>query len=124
MHGTDINPSRSYVGPRPTLFVASVRPLHCRSLSDAFPHVGRTLANRWRRLYSFCFSADRVFQNCRIITSNPPSFPPKINNSWGSAGWKGFSSQHVTQMAAQHTTFTILITCTRYLYKKVQIRKK
>jgi hypothetical protein len=57
-----INPFRSYVGPRPTLwfscsapmsedvrhvFVAFVaRPLRCRSLSDTFPHVVRTLANR------------------------------------------------------------------------------
>jgi hypothetical protein len=30
-----------------------------------------------------------LFQNCRIITSNPPtSFPPKINKSWGVCGWQ------------------------------------
>jgi hypothetical protein len=28
----------------------------CRNLSDGFPHVVRNLANRWRRLYSSCFS--------------------------------------------------------------------
>jgi hypothetical protein len=31
---------------RHVFFVAFVRPLRCRSLSDAFPHVARTLANR------------------------------------------------------------------------------
>jgi hypothetical protein len=56
-----LTPFRSYVGPRPTLWfscsapvsedvrhvcVAFVHPLHCRSLSDAFPHVVQTLANR------------------------------------------------------------------------------
>jgi len=42
---------------RHVFFVAFVRPLRCRSLFDAFPHVVQTLANRKRRLYSFCFSA-------------------------------------------------------------------
>jgi hypothetical protein len=30
-----------------------------------------------------------LFQNCRIITSNPTtSFPHKINKSWGLCGWQ------------------------------------
>jgi hypothetical protein len=41
-----LNPFWSYVGPRPTLWF---------SWSDAFPHVVRTLANRYCGLYSFCF---------------------------------------------------------------------
>jgi hypothetical protein len=45
----------SDVGRRPTWFLLRLLAC-CRSLSDAFPHVVRTLANRWRRLYSFCFS--------------------------------------------------------------------
>jgi hypothetical protein len=69
------NPFWSYVRPHLTwfscsapmsedalhFFVASVRPLRCRSLSDAFPHVVRILANRWHMSYSFCFSAGQVF---------------------------------------------------------------
>ena len=38
--------TRSAVGACPTLFFAFVRPLCCRSLSDTFPHVVRTLANK------------------------------------------------------------------------------
>jgi len=40
-----------------TFLLRLMRLLRCRSLFDAFPHVVRTLANRQRRLYSFCFSA-------------------------------------------------------------------
>jgi hypothetical protein len=43
---------RSDVGRRPTRFLLHLF-ARCRSLSDVFPHVVRTLANR---LYSFCSS--------------------------------------------------------------------
>jgi hypothetical protein len=38
-----------------------LHPLRCWSLSDTFPHVVQTLANRQRSLYPFCFSAGHVF---------------------------------------------------------------
>jgi hypothetical protein len=54
-----INPFRSYIGPRPTVWFSSSAPMsedvrhfllrlfvRCRNLSDVFPHVVRTLANR------------------------------------------------------------------------------
>jgi hypothetical protein len=55
-----VNPFRSYIGPRPTVRFFSSAPMsedvrhllllrlfaRCRSLSDAFPHVVQTLANR------------------------------------------------------------------------------
>jgi hypothetical protein len=44
-----------------TVFVALFT--HCWSLSDAFSHVVRTLANREGRLYSFCFSMIFSFKN-------------------------------------------------------------
>jgi hypothetical protein len=40
-----INPFRSHIGPRPTRFLLRLL-ARCRSLSDAFPHVVRTLAHR------------------------------------------------------------------------------
>jgi hypothetical protein len=40
-----LNPFRSHVGPRPTRFLLRLF-ARCRSLSDAFPHVVQTLANR------------------------------------------------------------------------------
>jgi hypothetical protein len=57
---THFNPFRSYIGPRPAVLFSSSAPMsedvrrgfllrlfaHCRSLSDSFPHVVRTLANR------------------------------------------------------------------------------
>jgi len=38
--------ARSAVGACPTLFFAFVRPFRCRSLSDTFPRVVQTLANK------------------------------------------------------------------------------
>ena len=46
---------------RKTSYKILLHPLRCRSLSDDFPHVVLTLANRQRRLYSFCFLAGHVF---------------------------------------------------------------
>jgi hypothetical protein len=57
---TSVNPFRSYVGPRPTVRFYSSAPMsedvrhgfccvcsrRCRNLSDAVPHVVRTLGNR------------------------------------------------------------------------------
>jgi hypothetical protein len=76
------NHFRSYVKPRPTVWFSCSAPMsenvrhgfllrlfaRCRSLSDAFPHVVRTLANRLCRLYTFCFSMFLSFWNCSIIT--------------------------------------------------------
>jgi hypothetical protein len=60
MNQIKINPFRSYIGPRPTVWFSSSATMSedvqhsfflrlfacCRSLSDAFPHVVWTLANR------------------------------------------------------------------------------
>jgi hypothetical protein len=45
IHTQHIKPFRSYVETRPTRFLLRLFAL-CRSLSDAFPHVVRTLANK------------------------------------------------------------------------------
>jgi hypothetical protein len=42
---TKFNPFRSYIGPCPKWFLLRLF-TRCRSLSDAFPHVVQTLANR------------------------------------------------------------------------------
>jgi hypothetical protein len=57
-------------GRLPTRFLLRLF-ARCRSLSDAFPHVVRTLANIQRWLYSFCFSMFFTFKGTYQTLSRP-----------------------------------------------------
>jgi hypothetical protein len=70
-----------------TIFVAFVRPLSepVRRFSSCSTDVSQQIA----QVVLFLFLRVFLFQNCRIITSNPPkSLPPKTNKSWGVCGWQ------------------------------------
>jgi hypothetical protein len=64
-------------GRRPTRFLLRFF-ARCRSLSDAFPRVVRTLANRQRKLYSFCFSTFFSFKTVGLLqVIHQPRYRPK-----------------------------------------------
>jgi hypothetical protein len=70
-----------------TAFVAFVRPLSepVRRFSSCSTDFNQQIAQFVFFLFLYVF----LFQNCRIITSNPQtSFPPKTNKSWGLCGWQ------------------------------------
>jgi hypothetical protein len=70
-----------------TVFVAFVRPLSepVRRFSSRSTDFNQQIA----QVVLFLFPHVFPFQNCKIITSNPPtSFPPKTNKSWGVCGWR------------------------------------
>jgi hypothetical protein len=70
-----------------TFFVAFVRPLSepARRFSSCSTDFSQQIAQVLLFLYLHVF----LFQNYRIITSNPPtSLPPKTNKSWGLCGWQ------------------------------------
>jgi hypothetical protein len=101
-NGTGLTPSdpmsnliRKYDFPVPlrcrktsdTVFVAFVRPLSepVRRFSSCSTDFSQQIAQVVLCLFLYVF----LFQNCRIITSNPPtSLLPKTNNSRGVCGWQ------------------------------------
>jgi hypothetical protein len=93
---------RSDVGRRPTRLLLRLF-ARCRSLSDAFPHVVRNLGQQIAQVVLFLFLHVLLFQNCRIIISNPPtSLPPKTNKrlcgwqkNWIGKCWKINASRYL-----------------------------
>jgi hypothetical protein len=97
-----INPFRSYIGPRSTVWFSSFVPMSedvrhgfccvcspavgaCRRFSSCSTDFSQQIA----QIVLFLFLHAFLFKNCKVITSNPPtSLPPKTNKSWGVCGWQ------------------------------------
>jgi hypothetical protein len=70
-----------------TVFVAFGRPLS--ELVRRFSSCSTDFSQQIAQVVLFLLLHVFLFQNCGIITSNPPtSFPPKTNKSWGVCGWQ------------------------------------
>jgi hypothetical protein len=69
------------------VFVAFVRPLS--EPVWRFSSCSTDFSQQMVQVVLFLFLYVFFFENCRIITSNPPtSFSPKTSKSWGVCGWQ------------------------------------